>query len=152
MVRRYHYAPQREICEGVLAVCRVDLVLRVGSAGWIVAIQSSRKGGPFGIPSTAQRVFVATLSGGGGGVTGGRFGPISTEWSCGVAECLAGPIARRLESHRLSLRGRGGGECRPPPCRLVGFGLGSLCPRRSVAGIGPRGVDGGRRSRPTRAL
>ena len=31
------------------------------------------------------------LSGGGGGVTGGRFGSIRTGWSCGVAECLADP-------------------------------------------------------------
>ena len=31
------------------------------------------------------------LSGGGGGVAGGRFGPIRTGWSCGVTECLADP-------------------------------------------------------------
>ena len=57
-----------------------------------VAVRSSGKGGPFGIPSTARRFFAATLSGGGGGVTDGRFGPISTGWSCGVAECLADPL------------------------------------------------------------
>ena len=30
MVRRYHYAPQREICVGFFAICRVDLALRRG--------------------------------------------------------------------------------------------------------------------------
>ena len=55
------------------------------------AIQSPGKGGPFGISSPAQRFFAATLSGGGGGVTGGRFGPTGTGWSYGVAECLTDP-------------------------------------------------------------
>ena len=116
-----------------------------------VAIRGSGKGGPFGIPSTARRVFAATLSGGGGGVTCGRFGPISGVElrRRGVSR---GSIARQLECYRLSPTGRGGGECRSPPCHLGGFGLGWLCPRRSVAGIGARGVDGGRRSRLTRAL
>ena len=54
-----------------------------------VAIQSLGKGGPFRIPSTARRFFSATLSGGGGGVAGGRLGPIRTVWSCGVPECLS---------------------------------------------------------------
>ena len=49
-----------------------------------VAIRGPGKGGPFSIPSTARRVFAVALSGGGGGVTGGRFGPIRTGWSCGV--------------------------------------------------------------------
>ena len=57
-----------------------------------VAIRGSGKGGPFGIPSTARRVFAVTLSGGSGGVTGGTFRSTSTGWSCGVAECLADPL------------------------------------------------------------
>ena len=36
-----------------------------------VAARRSGKGGPFGVPSTARRVFAATLSGGGGVVAGG---------------------------------------------------------------------------------
>ena len=56
-----------------------------------VAIESPEKGGTFSIPSTPRRVFAATLSGGGGGVTGGRFDSIRMGWSCGVAECLADP-------------------------------------------------------------
>ena len=56
-----------------------------------VAIRSPGKGGPFSTSSTARRFLAATLSGGGGGVTGGRFGPIRTGWSCGVVECLADP-------------------------------------------------------------
>ena len=47
-------------------------------------------------------------------------------------------IARRLEYHRLSPRGRGGVGCRPPPCRLGGYDLASLDLGRSEAGIGPR--------------
>ena len=54
-----------------------------------VAIRSPGKGGPFRIPSTARSFFLATLSGGGGGVAGGRFGPIRAVWSCGVPECLS---------------------------------------------------------------
>ena len=53
-----------------------------------IAIRSPRRGGPFGIPSTARNFFAATLSDGGGGVAGGRFGPIRTVWSCDVPECL----------------------------------------------------------------
>ena len=56
-----------------------------------VAIRSPGQGGPFRISSTAQRFFSATLSVGGGGVAGGRFGPIRTVWSCGVQECLSDP-------------------------------------------------------------
>ena len=56
-----------------------------------VAIRSPGKGGPFGILLTARRLFSATLSGGGGGVAGGRFGPIRAGWSCGVPECLSDP-------------------------------------------------------------
>ena len=56
-----------------------------------VAIRSPGKGGLFRIPSTARRFLSATLSGGGGGVAGGRFGPIRTVWSCGVPECLSDP-------------------------------------------------------------
>ena len=56
-----------------------------------VAIRNAGKGGPFSIPSTAGRFFAATLSDGGGGVAGGRFGPIRTGWSCGVLECLSDP-------------------------------------------------------------
>ena len=57
-----------------------------------VAIRSPGKGDPFGLLSTARRVIAATLSGGDGGVTGGRFGPIRTGWSCGIAECLVDPL------------------------------------------------------------
>ena len=56
-----------------------------------VAIRSPRKGGPLSISSTARKFFASTLSGGGGGVTGRRFGPIRIGWSCGVAECLVDP-------------------------------------------------------------
>ena len=56
-----------------------------------VAIRCPGKGCPFSISSTARRFFAVTLSGGGGGVTGGRFGSIRTGRSCGVAECLADP-------------------------------------------------------------
>ena len=56
-----------------------------------VAIRSPGKGGPFSISSTDQRFLAARLSGGGGGVTGGRLGPNRTGWSCGVAEGLADP-------------------------------------------------------------
>ena len=56
-----------------------------------VAVRSPGKGGPFSIPSTARRFFAVTLSGGGGRVAGGRFGPIRTRWSCGVLECLSDP-------------------------------------------------------------
>ena len=56
-----------------------------------IAIQSSGKGDPFEIPSTARRFFSTTLFGGGGGVAGGRFGPIRAGWSCGVSERLSDP-------------------------------------------------------------
>ena len=56
-----------------------------------VAIRSLGKGGPFRIPSTARRFSSATLSCGGGGVAGRRFGPIRTVWSCGVPEYLSDP-------------------------------------------------------------
>ena len=56
-----------------------------------VAIRSPEKGGPFSIPSTTRRLFTATLSSGGEGVAGGRFGNIRTMWSCGVPECLSDP-------------------------------------------------------------
>ena len=45
VVRRYHYTPRREICTGLLTVCRVDLVLRVGGAGGS-RYAKSRKGWP----------------------------------------------------------------------------------------------------------
>ena len=77
MVHRYHYASQSEICVGVFAVGLVDLVLRVEVLTG-VAIQSPGKGGPFSVPSTARKVFAATLSGGGGEVAGRRFGPMRT--------------------------------------------------------------------------
>ena len=56
-----------------------------------VVIRSPGKGGSFRVPSTARRFFSVTLSCGGGGVAGGRFGHIGTVWSCGVPECLSDP-------------------------------------------------------------
>ena len=117
-----------------------------------VAIRSSGKGCPFGIPSTARRVFAANAVRWWRRSHWRKIQPDQYGEELRRRGVSRGPIACRLEGHRLSPRGRGGGECRPPLCHLGGFGLGSLSPRRSVAGIGPRGVDGGRRSRPTRAF
>ena len=142
MVCRYHYVPHREICVGVLAVCRVDLVRHVGGAGWS-RYPKSRKRWPVwpsldrskGLRGDAFRWWWRS-----------NWRKIRPDQDgvelrrCGVS---CGLIARRLEWHRFSPEGRGGGECRPPPFRLTGFRLGSLCPRRSVDGICPRGVDGG---------
>ena len=57
-----------------------------------VAIRGSGRGGPLGVPSAARRVFAATLSGGGGGVAGGRVSPIKTGFCSGVAEGLTDPF------------------------------------------------------------
>ena len=90
MARLYHHAPQRDICAEVLAVCRVDLVLRVGVVD-VNRYPKSRKGWPVESSLDRSKFFSATLSCGGGGVASGRFGPVRTVWSCGVPECLSDP-------------------------------------------------------------
>ena len=123
MLRRYHYAPQREIYEGVLAVCRVDLVLRVGGAGW------SR------YPKFRERLPVWHSLDRSKGLRGDAVRRWRrSHWrkiqhdQYGVElrrrGVSPGPIARRLECQRLSTRGRGSGECCPPPCHLGGLVLG----------------------------
>ena len=149
-MHRYHYAPQREICAGVLVVCRDDLVLRVGSAGGS-RYPKSWKGWPVEHFLDRSKVY--------------RGDAVRWWWRSHWRKILPyqdwvslrrrgvprGPISRRLECRRLSTGGRGGGGCPPPICRSRVFGLVSLVPRRSADGICPRGVDGGRYSRPTRA-
>ena len=57
-----------------------------------VASRGSGKGGPLRVPSAARRVFAKTLSGGGGGVAGGRVSPIRTGFCSGVVEGLTDPL------------------------------------------------------------
>ena len=71
MLRSVKYA--RGYLSSVESISSCALGVLVG-----VVIRSPGKGSPFSISSTARRSFAATLSGGDGGVTGGRFGPIRT--------------------------------------------------------------------------
>ena len=137
MVHRYHYALQCGICKGVLAVCQVGLILRVGCAG------RSR------YPRFQKRWPVWRSLGRSKGLRGDAVRwwrrsrwRMSQPDQYGVSLRRPGvprrPIGRLLECRRLSPRGRRGVECPPPPCSLGGYGLASLDPGRSEAGIGPR--------------
>ena len=57
-----------------------------------VTIRSAREGGPFGVPMAARRVFVAALSGCGGGVAGRRISLTRTVFRSGFAEGLTEPL------------------------------------------------------------
>ena len=136
MVHRYHYAPQHEICAGVFAVCRVDLVLCVGGADGN-RYPKSRKGWSVWHSLDRSKVLRGDAVRWWWRSRWRKIRPYQdgVELRCpGVA---LGPISRRLECRRLSPEGRGGGGCCPPVCHSRGFGLGSPVPRRSADEICP---------------
>ena len=112
MARLYHYAPQREICAGGVAVCQVDLVLRVGGAdgsrypksrkGWLVSNSLDRSKVLLG-----DAVLWWWRS---------RWRKIRS-YQDGVElqrpGVSLGPISRRLEWRRLSPEGRKGEGYQP---------------------------------------